>query len=109
MKLGINLPYRKTDGTGPSAQQLMTRAKLLEDIGYDGVWMGETIARMDWASVDTLSWLVPAAAATTRMEIGTCVLQVPLRSPVELAQRLSTMQALCAGRFVAGLGSGSTP
>jgi alkanesulfonate monooxygenase SsuD/methylene tetrahydromethanopterin reductase-like flavin-dependent oxidoreductase (luciferase family) len=109
MKLGINLPYRNADGTGLSAQQLMQRAKLLEDIGYDGIWIGETIARMDWASVDSLAWLVPAAAATTRVEIGTCVLQVPLRSPVELAQRLSTMQALCNGRFVAGLGSGSTP
>jgi len=109
MKLGINLPYRSADGSGLSAQQLMARAKLLEDIGFDGIWMGETIARMDWASVDSLAWLVPAAAATTRVEIGTCVLQVPLRSPVELAQRLSTMQALCNGRFVAGLGSGSTP
>jgi alkanesulfonate monooxygenase SsuD/methylene tetrahydromethanopterin reductase-like flavin-dependent oxidoreductase (luciferase family) len=109
VKLGINLPYKNADGSAPSAAQLMQRAKLLEDIGYDGIWMGETVARFDFPSLDSLTWLAVAAAATQRVEIGTCVLQVPLRSPVELAQRLSTMQAISGGRFVAGLGSGSTP
>ncbi len=61
-----------------------------------------------WPVPDTLVWLTAAAASTERIELGTTILQVPLRHPVELAQRLLSMQALCAGRFSAGLGSGST-
>jgi alkanesulfonate monooxygenase SsuD/methylene tetrahydromethanopterin reductase-like flavin-dependent oxidoreductase (luciferase family) len=109
MKLGINLPYRRANGEAPTAQEIMARAALLERLGYDGIWMGETIGRFDFAGTDTLAWLTAAAAGTMRIEIGTCVLQVPLRSPVELATRLMTLQALSGGRFVAGLGSGSAP
>ena len=109
MKLGINLPYRRANGEALTAQEIMARAAMIERLGYDAIYMGETVGRADFAGVDTLAWLGAAAAGTTRIEIGTCVLQVPLRSPVELATRLMTMQALCGGRFVAGLGSGSTP
>ena len=108
MRLGINLPYRRADGSAPAAAEIMARARLLEDIGFDGIWMGDTVGRFDFAGLDTLQWLTVAAAGTSRIELGTAVLQLPLRSPVELAQRLMTLQALSGGRFVAGLGSGST-
>jgi alkanesulfonate monooxygenase SsuD/methylene tetrahydromethanopterin reductase-like flavin-dependent oxidoreductase (luciferase family) len=42
------------------------------------------------------------------VELGTAILQVPLRGPVELAQRLLSLHALSGGRFAAGLGAGST-
>jgi alkanesulfonate monooxygenase SsuD/methylene tetrahydromethanopterin reductase-like flavin-dependent oxidoreductase (luciferase family) len=109
MKLGINLPYRRANGHALTAQDIMARSAMLERLGYDGLWMGETLGRFDFAGTDTLAWLTAAAAGTERIEIGTCVLQVPLRSPVELATRLMSLQALSGGRFVAGLGSGSTP
>jgi alkanesulfonate monooxygenase SsuD/methylene tetrahydromethanopterin reductase-like flavin-dependent oxidoreductase (luciferase family) len=51
--------------------------------------------------------LLVAAAATERLEVGTAILQLPLRNPVELAQRLLTLQALTRGRFSVGVGSGS--
>ncbi len=109
MRLGINLPYQRADGSAPSAAEIMARARLLEEIGFDGIWMGDTVGRFDFAGLDTLQWLTVAAAGTTRIELGTAVVQMPLRSPVELAQRLMTLQAVSRGRFIAGLGSGSTP
>jgi alkanesulfonate monooxygenase SsuD/methylene tetrahydromethanopterin reductase-like flavin-dependent oxidoreductase (luciferase family) len=108
VRLGINLPYRRADGSAPTAAQIMARARLLEEIGFDGIWMGDTVGRFDFAGLDTLQWLTVAAAGTTRIELGTAVIQMPLRSPVELAQRLMTLQAVSGGRFIAGLGSGST-
>src|SRR6185437_12398729 len=57
---------------------------------------------------DPLMWLLVAAAATTRIEVGTSILIVPLRDPVELAQRFLTLQQLTGGRFTVGVGSGST-
>jgi alkanesulfonate monooxygenase SsuD/methylene tetrahydromethanopterin reductase-like flavin-dependent oxidoreductase (luciferase family) len=109
MRLGINLPYRRADGGGPTAPEIMARARLIEEIGFDGIWIGDTVGRWDFAGLDTLQWLTAAACGTERIELGTAVLQLPLRPPVELAQRLMTLHALSGGRFIAGIGSGSTP
>jgi alkanesulfonate monooxygenase SsuD/methylene tetrahydromethanopterin reductase-like flavin-dependent oxidoreductase (luciferase family) len=109
MRLGINLPYRRADGTAPTVHELMARAKLIEDLGFDGIWMGDTVGRWDFAGQDTLQWLLAAAAGTQHVEVGSAVMQMPLRNPVEFAQRLITLAALSGGRFVAGIGSGSTP
>jgi alkanesulfonate monooxygenase SsuD/methylene tetrahydromethanopterin reductase-like flavin-dependent oxidoreductase (luciferase family) len=48
-----------------------------------------------------------AAAATDRVPIGTCVLQLPLRDPATLAKQATAVQLLSGGRFVLGLGVGS--
>jgi alkanesulfonate monooxygenase SsuD/methylene tetrahydromethanopterin reductase-like flavin-dependent oxidoreductase (luciferase family) len=48
------------------------------------------------------------AAVTQRVEIGTCVLQVPVRHPVELAHRIESLHAITGNRLQLGLGSGST-
>ena len=86
----------------------MNRARLIERLGFDGIWLGDTVGRVAWPVPDALGWLTAAAAATEHIELGTAILQVPLRHPVELAQRLMTLHALSGGRFAAGLGSGST-
>ena len=109
MRLGINLPYRRADGTSPDVHELMARARRIEELGFDGIWMGDTVGRWDFAGQDTLQWLLAAAAGTQRVEIGSAVMQMPLRNPVEFAQRLITLAALSGGRFVAGIGAGSTP
>src|SRR5262245_66404150 len=86
----------------------MQRAQLIERLGFDGIWLGDSVGRARWPVPDPLLWLSAAAAATERIELGTCILQVPLRRPVELAQRLMALHALSGGRFSPGLGSGST-
>jgi alkanesulfonate monooxygenase SsuD/methylene tetrahydromethanopterin reductase-like flavin-dependent oxidoreductase (luciferase family) len=48
------------------------------------------------------------SAATERVELGTAVLQVSLRNPIELAHRVQSVQAVSGGRLRLGVGSGST-
>jgi alkanesulfonate monooxygenase SsuD/methylene tetrahydromethanopterin reductase-like flavin-dependent oxidoreductase (luciferase family) len=108
MRLGISLPFARPDGSAPSAPEIAARARLIERVGFDGIWFGETIGRTTSARPDVLAWLLVAALATERIEVGTAILQLPLRHPVELAQRFMTMHLLTGGRFVAGLGAGST-
>jgi hypothetical protein len=52
---------------------------------------------------DVLAWLTAAGASTERIELGTAILQVPLRHPVELAQRLMSVHA-SARFYFGGLG-----
>ena len=86
----------------------MQRAADIERVGFEGIWVGDSLGRAAWPAPDILLWLTAAAASTQHVELGTTVLQVPLRHPVELAQRFMSLHALSGGRFRAGVGSGST-
>lgn len=108
MRLGINVPTRNADGTPPTAELVQQRAREIEEAGFDGIWIGDTVHRGAHVSPDPLMWLLTAALATQRVELGVAVLQLPLRQPYELAQRLATMNALSGGRFTLGVGAGST-
>ncbi|GAA3070074.1 hypothetical protein GCM10010464_37930 [Pseudonocardia yunnanensis] len=109
MRIGIDIPPNDANGKLLDAKELMTRAKMIEDAGLDGIWHGDaSYYRGQYTEVDPFQWSVLCAAATESIEVGLTVLQVPLREPVDLAQRLLTTHALTNGRFTAGVGAGST-
>lgn len=56
--------------------------------------------------VDPLIGMAWAAAATSRIEVGSNILVLPQRNPVVLAKELATLDAFCAGRVVLGIGAG---
>src|SRR3984885_16251233 len=107
MRLALNMPLRDRGGAALDAAGIQRRAKLMEQEGFDGIWLGDSFSP-GMTRPDPLMWLLVAAAATERIEVGTSILIVPLRDPVELAQRFLTLQQLPGGRFTAGGGSGST-
>jgi probable F420-dependent oxidoreductase len=55
---------------------------------------------------DALLALAHVAAVTERISLGTAVLVAPLRHPVLLARAAASLQELCGGRLVLGLGAG---
>lgn len=105
MRLGIVLPF--TRGADAAETTLASDARAAEKAGFDSVWFFDSINR-GWMSLEPLMAACVAAAATEHIEVGTGVLQVPLRDPVELAHRVLTAQVHCEGRLVLGVGSGST-
>jgi alkanesulfonate monooxygenase SsuD/methylene tetrahydromethanopterin reductase-like flavin-dependent oxidoreductase (luciferase family) len=107
MRISINMPLKDFDGNPLDAKGVMARARMVEDAGFDGIWMGDGISP-GMTRPDALMWLLVACAATDHIEVGTSILQIPLRNPVELAQRFLTLQALTRGRFTIGIGAGST-
>jgi alkanesulfonate monooxygenase SsuD/methylene tetrahydromethanopterin reductase-like flavin-dependent oxidoreductase (luciferase family) len=107
MRISINMPLKDSDGNALDAKGIMTRARMVEAAGLDGIWMGDGISP-GMTRPDPLMWLLVACAATDHIEVGTSILQIPLRNPVELAQRFLTLQALTHGRFTIGIGAGST-
>src|SRR5581483_1829709 len=108
VRLGISLPYERPDGGAPTAAQLAARARLIEDIGFDLIAQGDHVGSARRATPDVLTWLTAAASATTRVELASTIIQAPLRHAGELAHRLMNVHAVSGGRFLAGLGAGSS-
>ncbi|MDE2836557.1 MAG: LLM class flavin-dependent oxidoreductase [Chloroflexota bacterium] len=110
MRLGIALPI--DFGAEPAGLQaggdiISEGARAAEANGFDSVWFFDSIGR-GRMSLDPLMGAAVAASATERIEVGLGILQVPLRHPVELAQRVLTAQVVCGPRLLLGVGSGST-
>ena len=105
MRLGIALPVGFD--AEPAGNVIAEGAREAERHGFDSVWFFDSIGRGRF-SLDPLTAAVAAATATERVEVGLGILQLPLRHPVELAQRVLTAQLLCEGRLLLGVGSGST-
>lgn len=105
MKLGIVLSTR--DGDVMAGASYVDAIRRVERLGFDSLWFFDGVGR-GYLNIDPLGGACAAAAVTERIEIGTCIVQAPLRHPVELAQRALTAHMLSEGRFRFGLGAGST-
>src|ERR1700683_2069252 len=79
----------------------------VEAAGFPGIWIGDSLGR-GRPTLDSLQVLTALAAVTSRVDLGISVLQLPLRHPVELAQRVMSLQAMSGNRLILGVGSGST-
>ncbi|MFN4090424.1 MAG: LLM class flavin-dependent oxidoreductase, partial [Alphaproteobacteria bacterium] len=107
MRLGIvHLPVA-LPGEGAPMPRLRETARRVEDRGLAGLWMTDSVGRGP-ATLDPLIALSAAAAVTERIEIGTCVLQIPIRPPVDAAHRVRSLDAITGGRLRLGVGTGST-
>jgi len=96
MRLGLNLGYAPP-GTNPA--ELTPLVQHAEELGYDSVWAAES-----WGTdaVTVLAWM---AAQTSRIKIGSAILQMPGRTPTNTAMTAATLDLLSGGRFLLGLGT----
>jgi len=107
VRIGISMPFKDGDDQPLDAAGIAARAAMVEQAGLDGVWIQDSMIP-GVMRPEPLLWLLPAAAATNSIEIGTSIFIVPLRHPVDLAQRFLTLRALTNDRFTAGVGAGSS-
>jgi probable F420-dependent oxidoreductase len=122
MRIGAKLP---NSGTLPLQAGVPTLARTLEAAGYDSLWVSDHIVmpremrsfypfasdgKATWPSdlpyLDALIMLALAAAVTERVRLGTAVLVLPLRPPLEFAKQAATIDAVSGGRLELGVGAG---
>ncbi len=72
-----------------------------EAAGFRAFWKGESNGR------DPIAVLAAASQRTSRMLLGTSILNVHARSPAAAAMAAATLQELSGGRFILGLGVGN--
>ncbi len=107
MRLGIvTIPRQLPPGVSMT-EQWITFAQRVEALDFAGLWLTDAFGR-GRATLDPLSVLGLLCGVTRKIELGTCVIQVPIRHPVEHAHRVQTINLLSGGRFRFGVGTGST-
>jgi alkanesulfonate monooxygenase SsuD/methylene tetrahydromethanopterin reductase-like flavin-dependent oxidoreductase (luciferase family) len=108
MRLGIvTIPRQLPSGGGSMTEHLVSFAQQVEALDFHGLWLTDAFGR-GWTTLDPLSAMGVLCAATRKVELGTCVIQLPIRHPVEHAHRVQTINLLSGGRFRFGVGTGST-
>ena len=105
----LKLGYKASaEQFGP--RELLDFACLAEESGFDSLFVSDHF--QPWRHSDghapfSLSWLGAAAAATTRLRLGTSVLTPTFRyHPSVVAQAFATLEALAPGRMILGVGTG---
>lgn len=94
MKLGLSIGYSGAHLELPVA--LVQRA---EELGYDSVWSAEAYGS------DAITPLAFLAARTSRIKLGTGIMQLAARTPANAAMSAASIDAMAGGhRFIAGLG-----
>ena len=93
MKLGLLIRYKGEPG-GPD----MDLVREAERLGYDSVWTSEA-----WGSdaVTPAAWML---AQTTKIKVGTGIMQMSARTPSCAAMTALSLQAMSGGRFLLGIG-----
>lgn len=93
LELGLGLGYWQGDPVDQTDLVLAAEA-----LGYDSVWVGEAYGS------DALTPLTWYAARTTRIGLGTSIVQLDARTPASTAMAAMTLDALSDGRLRLGLG-----
>jgi F420-dependent oxidoreductase-like protein len=94
MRLGLAVGY-----SGSHISLDIDFIREAEKLGFDSVWTAEAYGS---DAVSPLAWI---GAQTSKIRLGTAIMQLPARSPSCTAMTAMTLDALSGGRFLLGLGT----
>ncbi|MFF3440109.1 LLM class F420-dependent oxidoreductase [Streptosporangium sp. NPDC002721] len=94
LKLGLNLGYWQRNAD--DATELVQTA---ERLGYESVWTAEAYGS------DAFTPLAWYGARTSRIKLGTSVVQISARTPAATAMTAMTLDHLTGGRLLLGIGA----
>ena len=105
VRWGIAVPQGFLDG--PVDMSLVRRwTQRAEELGFESLWTLETILG-DVPTLEPITLLSYMSALTEKVRLGTSVMVVPHRNPVQLAKALSSLDTMNGGRLIVGIGLGN--
>ena len=94
MKLGLGI-----GPLGPAGgERIIELAKDAEDLGYDTIWCPEIYG------ADCFTPLAWVGANTSKINLGTSIMQISARTPASAAMHAVTLDYLSNGRLILGIG-----
>jgi len=104
-KFGVLLPTREAVMSGRSdPSSLFQLAERSEALGYDSIWVGDSLTARP--RIDALTTLAAVGARTKRVRLGTAIFLAALRNPIMLAYQLASLDWITGGRIDLGVGYG---
>jgi probable F420-dependent oxidoreductase len=109
MRYGVAIPHANRFASGSALDRM---GALVEQLGFDSLWVSDHIIVPESSSyipehmLEPLAALSHLAARTTHVMLGISVLVIPYRDPVFTAKYLSSLDVLSGGRLVLGVGAG---
>jgi alkanesulfonate monooxygenase SsuD/methylene tetrahydromethanopterin reductase-like flavin-dependent oxidoreductase (luciferase family) len=105
VKFGVLLATREAVMSGRSEpSSLFQIAERAETLGYDSIWVGDSLTARP--RIDALTTLAAVGARTWRVRLGTAIFLAALRHPVLLAYQLASLDWITGGRIDLGVGYG---
>jgi alkanesulfonate monooxygenase SsuD/methylene tetrahydromethanopterin reductase-like flavin-dependent oxidoreductase (luciferase family) len=108
MKFGLSVPVQHPRGE-PSVErirELLEQVKLARDLGFDSISASQHYLAAPFQYFQPIPLLARIAAESGAMTLITNILLLPLYNPVDLAEQLATLDIICDGRLVCGVGLG---
>ena len=112
-------------GINATKENLIRFVQIAEREGFDSLWVydrmlyainpqqgyGGTPDKREWPeyfknSLDPLTTLAFIAANTSKVKLGTCIIDMVFHNPVTLAKEFTTIDILSEGRVICGFGIG---
>ncbi len=88
-------------------RRVMALSKRSEDAGWDGLFLWDhMLAAPGMAVADPWITMAAVAVATTRLRLGALVTPLPRRRPWVLSRQMATLDRLCDGQLIGGIGLG---
>ena len=108
MKLGFFVTNQYLPGESMSKKiaESVEQVQAAHEAGFDLICTGQHYLAAPYQMSTSLHLLARLAAEAGNMEIAATVILVPLHNPVEMAESVATMDAICNGRFIFGIGLG---
>src|SRR3990170_7379938 len=124
ISFGVRVP---NSGPLSSVENIVKATKTAEELGFDSVWVHDHVV---WSSemhrhhissgaaealsdaqeanfFEAITMLAYLAAETQTIQLGVACLVLPCRNPVYAAKQTATLDWLCNGRLIVGVGVGS--
>ncbi|MDA0733107.1 MAG: LLM class flavin-dependent oxidoreductase [Chloroflexi bacterium] len=108
MKLGffVTNQYLPGESMPRKIQESVEQVQAAREAGFDLICTGQHYLAAPYQMSSSLPLLARLAAEAGDMSVAATVILVPLHNPVELAESIATMDAICDGRFIFGVGLG---
>jgi len=109
MEIGLLLHTRqliRQEEAAKSFARLWADAAQAEELGFDHVWLGDSVTVLDKARGDCLTTMAALAARTSKIRLGIVPMLPALRHPVLLAHALATIDVISNGRIILGVSVG---